>query len=268
VVGPVYRDAGIPLVVPNATSKAIRDLGTLVFPIVADDAEEGAFLSRMALAASPERRVTIFHVSDEFGIGIRDGVRNALADAGVTPLDVVEYGLRRLACPDDFQAFVDASLLRGMPEAVVLAGRNPDAACIARLVAARAPDVRVVVADGVTPTPGWALRIGPAADRVRVVQFWSPRQDSASAAFAQAFERAAGSPADQGTALRWDGVRLLVAAVREVGARREAVADYLRSLGTTRPPYHGVTGDISFGTHAHTLMVVDAWGRPVPSPGS
>jgi branched-chain amino acid transport system substrate-binding protein len=268
VVGPVYRDAGIPLVVPNATSGAIVKMGPMVFQMVADDDEEGAFLAEVALKRLGGRRISIFYLSDEYGVGIHDGTVKALRAEGVTPWSVTQYGLQRSKCPDDFQALVDASLLKGLPDVVVLGSRTPDAGCIVRLVGARAPHARFVAADGVEPREGLRARAGTAADRLWLTQFWNPMQDSASAAFARDYERRTGQAPDQGTALRWDAARLLVAAVHQVGADPPRVANYLRGLGRSRPPYHGVTGDISFGQQPHKLMLADAWGRPVPRSGS
>lgn len=267
VVGPVYRDAGIPLLVPNATSRSITDIGPMVFRMVADDAEEGAFLARVVLKGMNGRRISIFHLSDEYGSGIRDGVLQALVQAGVKPWHVTQYGPQRTHCPDEFQPLVDASLLEGPPDVVVLGSRTPDAACIMRLVAARVPDVRFITADGVDPREALRAGAGPAADRLWLTQFWTPLKDSASAAFAHDYERHSGVAPDQGTALRWDGVRLLVDAVRQVGPSPRHIAAYMRELGHQRPPFHGITGDISFGPHPHTLIVVDAWDRPVPVKG-
>lgn len=268
VVGPVYRDAGIPLVVPNATSRAISRIGPMVFQMVADDDEEGAFLANVAAKRLGGRRIAIFYLSDEYGVGIHDGTVKALEEEGIEPWSVTEYGLQRQKCPDDFKALVDASLLKGLPDVVILGSRTGDASCIVRLVGARAPDARFVAADGVDPREALRTEAGAAVDRLWLTQFWTPMEDSASAAFARQFERRTGVVPNQGAALRWDGVRLLVAAVRQVGPDPRRVAQYLRELGRSRPPYHGVTGDISFGQQPHKLLLVDAWGRPVPSAGS
>ncbi|MCG6989416.1 MAG: branched-chain amino acid ABC transporter substrate-binding protein [Gemmatimonadetes bacterium] len=268
VVGPVYVDAGIPLVVPNATSRAISHMGPMVFQMVADDDEEGAFLANVAAKRLGGRRISIFYLSDEYGVGIYDGTVKALEEEGIEPWSVTEYGLQRDKCPGDFKALVDASLLKGLPDVVILGSRIPDAACIVRLVGARAPHVRFVAADGVDPRGALRTQAGKAADRLWVTQFWNSMEDSASAVFARQYERRTGVVPNQGAALRWDGVRVLVAAVREVGPDPRRIAEYLRELGRSRPPYHGITGDISFGQQPHRLMLVDAWGRPVPSSGS
>lgn len=264
VVGPVYRDDGIPLVVPNATSRAIRKLGPRVFMMSVDNGEEGTFLAEVAVDSLHARQVSVFHLSDEFGTDIDEGIRSALGRDGVMLLDDVEYGVKRQVCPDDFAALVEASLLRGEPDVVILASRTRDARCIARLFGERSPSVRFLAADAVDPGDSLLLGLGGVARSVWVTQFWSPFRDSASGAFAADYERRTGVRPTQGEALRWDGVHLVAAAVREVGPDRDRVTAYLQDLGRGRPPYHGVTGDISFGAGAHhPLILVDPSGRPV-----
>ncbi|NJD20561.1 MAG: ABC transporter substrate-binding protein [Gemmatimonadetes bacterium] len=265
VVGPLYRDAGIPLVVPNATSRAIAELGPMVFRLVPDDVEEGAFLARAAAEALGARSITVFHVGDEYGAGIRDGVLAAAAGEGLRVLDVVEYGLSRLECPGDFQPFVDASLLRGAPDVVVLGSRTPDAACVARLFLRSLPEVRFVAGDGVDQGPGLLDRIGEAAPALWVAKFFAPGDRPELDSFHARYRAVTGVSPDPGTALRWDGVLLLVEAIRSVGADRERVAAWLAELGRKRPPFRGVTGDIAFtGGFRHTLVMTDAAGRRVP----
>lgn len=269
VVGPVYRDAGVPLVVPNATSRAIEKLGPLVFMMAADVGEEGAYLARVAVGGLHAHRVTIFHLTDEFGMGLDRSLRSALDSSGVSILDDMEYGVTRLSCPHDFEPLVDASLLGGRPDVVILGSRTPDAACVVRLFAERSSSIRFLAGDGVEAGDGFARRIGAAAAaRMWIVQFWSPDEDSVSRAFSERFQRVTGHVPDQGSALRWDGVRVVAQAVREVGPDRKKVVAYLRALGHGRPPYRGVTGNISFGPGApRPLIVTDAWGRPVPREG-
>ncbi len=268
VVGPVYRDAGVPLVVPNATSRAIRNLGPRVFMMEADNGEEGTFLSHVAVNALAARRVTIFHLSDEFGMDLDESVRSALDSAGARVIDDVEYGLNRWSCPDDFRALVDASLTRGVPDVVVLGSRTRDARCIVRLFGERAPGVRFLAGDGVNIGESLVDRLGPAADRMWVVHFWSSEQDSASRAFAAEYERRVGTPPDAAAALRWDAVWMVAEAVKAVGPKRDRVTSYLRDLGRGRPRYEGVSGAVSFGSGAvHPFIVVDAWGHPVARRG-
>ena len=50
---------------------------------------------------------------------------------------------------------------------------------------------------------------------------------------------------------------LAAAAIRTVGVEPRDVREYLQSLGHERPPYHGVTGAITFPASADRLVLVE-----------
>jgi branched-chain amino acid transport system substrate-binding protein len=264
VVAPIYQRAGVPLIVPNATSSAIGELGPSVFSLVPDDREQGALLARAAVEGLGARTITIFHVADEYGAGIRGGVI-AAGPGSIEILDVVEYGLERAGCPEAFQPFVDASLLKGTPDVVVLASRAGDGACLARLFSERAPDVRFLAADGVEANQAFLDVAGPAADQVWFVRFWTEEGNPAVRDLSRRYQAQASGPMDPGTPLRLDGVDLLVEAVRQVGGSPAAVTRWIEGLGVDHPAYQGYTGEISFAPEAPRLMVLtDKDGTPVP----
>ena len=47
-------------------------------------------------------------------------------------------------------------------------------------------------------------------------------------------------------ATAYDAASLILTAIREAGAQRQAIRAYLASIGRTRPAYVGVTGKIAF----------------------
>lgn len=266
VMGPIYQDAGLPLVVPTATASSIDSLGPAVFRMVPDDREEGLFLASLVTDSLQARRVSIFHWADEYGVGIKDGFLEGLEGSGVEVLDVVEYVPRRMVCPDEYQPRVDASLLKGHPEIVVLGSRWEDAACWIRLLAERLPDVVFLGADGMSPGQRLMERGGQGTERLRIVQFWAEDlADEREEAFLRDYRVASGGRMDEGTVLRWDAVALLVEAVQTVGPDREKVSQHLRALGNQRPPFLGMSGPVSFAPEAERPMVlVDVMGRPRP----
>ena len=242
LVAPVYAEAGIPLIAATATSDSL-DRPPWVFQLAPKSAVEGAFIARFVLERLGARRVTLFYLdSDEYGLSLRDGVVRALLGRGVTPADQV--GVIETA---DFPRRVDESLRRTVPDAVVVAARSPEAARILRALRARLRNVPVVAGDGVLLDAPFFASAGAAAADVYAVAWWDPASaDPRSRDFAERFQRTAHRTPSPADAMFYDAIMVVAEAVREAGPRPEAVRRWLGALGTTHPPFDGVTGPISF----------------------
>jgi ABC-type branched-subunit amino acid transport system substrate-binding protein len=140
---------------------------------------------------------------------------------------------------------------------VVVAARTAEAAAIARAVHERRPHARVLVGDGV---PLDAEFIGAARDAVSSVYgatWWHPDlPDPRSRAFAARFEAASGALPSAAEAMYFDAILVAAQAVHEVGPRPLAIKRYLSELGSVRPPYHGVTGLVSFAPRRPVNLVM------------
>jgi branched-chain amino acid transport system substrate-binding protein len=257
-VAPVYNDAGVPHIPPTSTSRLIAQAGRWTFALAPNDSVEGAFIARFVAERMGARRIALFYQNDEYGSGIRDGVRAALDARGVevlyeSPVDTTA----------DFTSRVEVALTAGRPDVVVSGARWIETATIARLFA-RTGTVRVVAADGAL-VPDLGSRAGRAGDSIYIATFWSAEAgDSLSRAFVERYRRLVGQEPNGSAALNHDAMMMIVQAVREVGADRGAIRNWLLSLGRERPPYHGITGPIGFGLVApgRLVMVRLAGGRP------
>jgi len=261
LAAPIYGEAGITFIVPTSTSRRLRAVGPWTFQLAPDDMEEGAFLARFVLDRLAARRVTICYlVADEYGIGLRDGVVAALHARGVEPVDQV--GILE---DSDFPRRVEASLRRGTPQVVVLATRIKEAAAIAQAVHRRLPGARIVAGDGVAIDTAFGRLAGSAAASVFAVAWWNAANpDPVSQAFVARFTRLTGHLPSPSDAKFYDALMVAAQAVREVGARPAAIRSYLRELGTARPPYHGVTGSMSFGPGRAISLVMTRLEDGVP----
>ena len=252
LAAPIYGEAGVPFIVPTATSRRLRDAGPWTFQLAPDDEAEGAFIAGFALDSLKARGISIFYlVADEYGIGLRGGIARALAARGVAPADAV--GILE---DSDFGRRVAASLRRQTPDAVVIAARTPEAVGITLAIRKRLPGVPLILADGVEPDAfvhAVASRLGPAD----AVAWWrADNPDPASQAFVQRFERAAGRAPRPQEAMYYDALMVAAQAVETVGPRRDAVRRYLTQLGVSRPAYAGITGPISFTRSRPTNLVM------------
>jgi branched-chain amino acid transport system substrate-binding protein len=259
---PIYNEAGIPHLVPTSTSRLLRRAGRWTFVLAPDDSTEGAFIAEFVVAVLEARRVSVFYNNDEYGEGLRDGVRAHLLPRGVTLLNEVPF-----SPASDVALLADAALRRGRPDVVISAGRWRETALLTRVMAERVPGVKVVAGDGAMYLPSLADTAGPALSALYVVDFWTADAgDEASNAFVERYRRVTGSQPLGPQAMSHDALMLLAHAVREVGADRTKIAHYLESLGRERPPYPGITGPIAFGPGRRPNLVMTrvVEGRPVP----
>jgi ABC-type branched-subunit amino acid transport system substrate-binding protein len=269
---PVYHSAGIPLLVPTSTSRRLSELGPWTFRLAPNDSVEGDVLAAFVTGSLGARSATIFYFSDEYGVGLRDGVASGLARRGGTVLDEVSVNMG--SCPpltsqDDFATVVGASLQRATPDVVILAGRRVDGGCVMRIVDSAHPAMPFVAGDGIeSASPQLREIAGSAVDRLHSVVFWrGTRSDTATREFIQRFQRIVGRAPDDTDAMVYDAFMLLGQAVREAGADRAAVRRWLESLGGSRAPWQGVTGPVSFrGERRHVIHVIRYAGAPADVP--
>jgi ABC-type branched-subunit amino acid transport system substrate-binding protein len=185
-------------------------------------------------------------------VGLRDGVVAELAQRGVAVLSQVGVDPR-----SDIPTLVAATLQREAPDAFIMAARNVETGRVARAAYGRVPHLRVVAGDGAVDAPNLVYLAGPAADSIYVVAFWlADAPDSMSRAFVERFHRITGRDPGPDEAMNHDALMLLAHAVRTVGPDRVALRRYLEALGRSRPPYRGITGDITFLPGRPTRLVM------------
>jgi branched-chain amino acid transport system substrate-binding protein len=251
----MYHDAGVPFIVPTATTPLLTGKpGT--FPLAPNDSLQGAFLARFAAHQLDARRASVFFVGDEYGYGLRRGVVQEFVRLGVEVIDEVP-----IEASSNVDAMVAASLARGKPDVIVAAARYPEAWDLARAAHTRARDVRILAGDGADQMPEALQRAGAAADSVYLSVFWHPDvADSSGQAFIHRFQLLTGVLPSSADALVYDAIMVSVAAIRAVGPDRRRVTRYLERLGAGRPGYQGVTGEIDFRpTRSRPILMI----RPV-----
>ena len=238
----VYNEAGIVQITPYSTSRLLWKAGPWTFNLAPTDSVEGAFIGGFVAGRLRARRVTVFYVNDEYGLGLREGVVAELRRRHVAVADQVSVDPST-----DFATVVAASLGRGVPDAVVVAARQVETGKVAEQLRERGLPRPVVGGDGALVMPDLARLAGAAADSVYAVTFWMPdAPDSASRAFVEEYRQVVGRTPQAPQAMTYDALMLMATAIRAAGPRPAAVRQYLEELGRRRPAYVGVTGPVSF----------------------
>ena len=239
---PAYNAAGLAHLVPSATSRRLRRAGPATFVLVPDDSVEGEYLARFAWYTLGARRAVTFYANDEYGEGLRAGIRAAFIALGGAVLEEMPT-----ANEMDYEAVVTSIRRRLHPDVFFSAGRGVETGEL--LAAARVGEAAppVVAGDGAYSLPLLARPTGGDLGGLYVLAFWvydSTRADHR--AFADRVRRTLGADPTPEDALTEDALMLAATARAAAGPDRAAVRRWLAGLGTERPPFEGITGPIAF----------------------
>lgn len=265
--GPVYRDAGIPLVVPTANAPQLASLGPGVFLMAPRMDEEARFISDFVAGRLGAHTATVVYNPGAWGGALQAQLSVELWQRGVQVLGPLPVATIR--CSDSgpmLAKYVTAALELGRPDVVVLADY---AQCLIDEFERQAPGLTFVSGDGLVMPDDVVQRRAQLDGRVYAVAFESPaaRAGPAATAFRRLFEELNGSTPTWVDAAMFDAVMSVVATIREVGADRRAIARQLYALGRTRPPHAGITGPIVFmETRSERLTMESPTSRARPAP--
>jgi len=231
---PLY-DHGLVAVAPSATSPEITGISPWVFRVTTNDSVNGAMLARFA-AQLGTRRAAVLYENNVYGRDLAQAFRASYKGelVGVDPI-----------AGDGSKVEPFVSYYAGVaPDLIFVAGTESSARALLREARRQGFRPRWLSGDGWT-----GIASDPAAEGAYVAVPFSihdPRPEARR--FVAAFRARYGEEPDANAAMAYDATRLLVKAVREVGADRGAVRDYLARVRGD-DAYAGVTGDIRFAAN-------------------
>ena len=128
---------------------------------------------------------------------------------------------------------------------------------ISRIAAQLQPGLRILAGDAASSVLQMNQEAGNTSDSIYVASFWIPPGSSETGRkFTERFQAMTGHTPEAGDALVYDAIMLLATAASNVGTRREMIRQYLEALGSSRPPFQGVTGPIAFGAHQAGSVII------------
>lgn len=259
-LAPVLADAGIPHVLPTATSNALVGITPWTLVLTPSDQVEGEVLARFAVRSLGMRRPAIIYQSEDYGASIKDGLVQELAKQGVT--DVFLIPLHPLS---DMSLVSRGAATVHQPDGVIVAAYGNLARALAPFLDRDLPDVpRLGTSAALSMAgPGIGEEERRATRGFYGASPWLPElTDPHQASFQERFRRVVGAEPDGHAALFYDALEVAIVAI-EANPRPRAVRRYLTDLGLGRPPVPGLTGPIHFqGDRADLLGIgrVEATG--------
>lgn len=257
---PVYARAGIPQIVPTATSSLLRVAGPWTFVLVPPESAEAEYLAA-ALDSLRARRVTLFYSGEPYGEGMNAAVASALGARHIAVADEV-----RLGDDADVGTLSEASLRRHPADAILLLTGYDQAGAVTKAVVASHPRLRLIAADGAFYANGLRHVAGAAAESLYLVSVWRPDTTNAvTRRFVALFRQIAGRDPTPSEALGVDAMLYARAAIAAVGPSRAAVRGWLAGPGGAVPPAGGISRH-TLHDGAPTGYALVRLGPPPPRP--
>jgi branched-chain amino acid transport system substrate-binding protein len=247
---PVYARAGIPQIVPGATSQLLRDAGPWTFVLAPTDSEQAAFLAEQA-ETMQLRRVVILYSGEPYGEGLAEAIRPALASRHIA----VEREVR-LGVGTDVATLAEASARRRQVDGMIVLGGYGQAGTIAATVVPLRPALKLIASDGAMYPSGLRRQAGAAAESIYVVSVWRPDSaDVTTRHYIERFRQISGRDVTPGEALGADALLFARAAVEAVGPDRSAIRAWLAGPeGAQPPPGHITSATLHDGPPSRFLL--------------
>jgi branched-chain amino acid transport system substrate-binding protein len=224
---------------PTSTSASLSGLSPWLFRVCPSDAASSRAAARYVLDSLGFRRAAIVYRNDSYGRGWAAAFTDAYTGGGGTVLERSPH----IADMNEWRAYSGLMKLT-RPDIILFPGSPADLTGFIRQLRAIGADSPVLGGDAVSELEAQATEFAG----VRYIAFFqASRAHSAEAkAFVAAFTKKYGMPPEQRSALAYDATMVIGRAALDVGTERGRIREYLASIGTTRQPMTGVTGQIAF----------------------
>ncbi|MEJ2502432.1 MAG: ABC transporter substrate-binding protein [Gemmatimonadota bacterium] len=226
----------VPIVTSGSTDPTLTETRIPWYVRVnADDRQNAYALASWIFQDREFRRVAVFRANTRYGrVGIGE-FRDAARRLQKPLLLELRYGTGDRDFTPQIERMRDAGA-----EAVVLWGDSEDMARIVRQMRALGMTQPVYGPDRML-APEFLAAVGDAGDGVVAVDLWNPeREDPVLRAFYARYRERFGEEADAMAAHGYDGMNLILDAVREAGLNRARIRDAMTAVDE----YRGVTGSI------------------------
>lgn len=227
---------------PASSSPALREAGDWTFRVTPTDLEFSPALAQWAAQRLGRRRAAVLYANDDYGQGVRTTFERAFQAGGGAVVTADPYLPAVLARGDELDPYLSRAIRRGA-DALVIGGQAEAGAKIVAAARRLGYTGPILGSDGLTGLKD----AGPVAEGVFVSSAFLPDRPAAEAQrFVTSYRQRTQKLPDHRGAMTYDVMYLLSAAIEHAGTDREAIRDYVASIGNGRDGHQGVSGLIQF----------------------
>lgn len=240
---PIYNGGSDPVVAisPSSSSPELSTAGNYTFRICPSDLAHGDALAHWVSDRLHLTHGALLYLNDQYGRGIRQTFEDEFARLGGDLQAIDPY----LGDKPEVGPYLDRLARGAHPEFLLVAGNRLEAEEIIRQARRRGLTMPVLGGDGLEGIQ----EAGALAEGVYLSSPYFPTiPTEANRRFVKAFmtQYPNAGPPNQPAAGTYDAIYLLREVIARAGTGREAIRRALATVGTSAPPFEGVTGTVAF----------------------
>lgn len=238
---PIYAERKVVQLTPASTNTAVCRGSDWTFRNIYDDAFQGQTLATYAKKVLKLDRVAIFYDNDDYGIGLKDSFTEQARADGLEVVFTQAYKRETT----DYRPHL-AKFQASKPQAIMIAGLYAQGALIARQARELGISIPLLGGDGMLSDQYMKLAEAAADNTYISCPFLFDLGGEKATKFRADFQKKFGGEPDAWSALAYDAVHIIAAAVRKVGWDRQKIRDHLATMTRPDMAYPGITGSTYF----------------------
>jgi len=244
-IAPIANKNGVVILSPASSSPKITDAGDFIFRNCPSDIYEGSIMANFAHEKLQYKKVAIFHINNDYGVGIKEVFKDVFVKRGGTIVD--EESFEQGAT--DFRSQL-TKIKQARPEAIYIIGYKETGYILRQ---AKEMGIKVQFLSTVTFEDPEILKIAMNAAEGVIYSASSFNAESDKLAiqvFVQSFKKEYGLEPDIFAGLSYDAMKIMAAAISKGGDTGEGIKSALYNTKN----YPGVAGEVSFDANGDAIL--------------
>jgi branched-chain amino acid transport system substrate-binding protein len=226
---------------PGSTNVKVTKDSDYVFRNIFSDDFQGQSLANYVGNVLKLKNVAILFDNDDYGSGLKESFKKRAAELGLNIVSETAYGKDT----NDFRSQLE-TIRSSKPDIILVAGLYKSAAVIAKQARELGINTQLIGGDGVNSQQFIDLAGGAAEGTYVTCPFLFDLGGERAQKFAEAFHKKYNREPDAWSALSYDAIQILAAAIKAKGATREGILEYLKGVNSPENAFDGLTGTTYF----------------------
>jgi branched-chain amino acid transport system substrate-binding protein len=241
---PIYNKNKVVEISPSSSSPKVTDAGEYTFRVITTDAFQAQYVADWTKEEG-FKKVAIVYEQTDFGVGLSDVYSKAAKENGIKVVANEAYVAGQTK---DFASIL-TKIKEKQPELLFIGGLYNEAALIAKQAKQLGVHVKFIGVDSLYSDALVKLG-GDAVEGTMLIGFFNPNSENEKTKeFVQAYKKAYGEEPGTYAAYTFDATSIILEAIKQKGADRESIKEYL----TTLKGYKGATGVHDFDPNGDVL---------------